>query len=995
MAYNLRALLTADVRGFLGGVDSASDSLDDLAQTGNQANRDLETGARSSGAAYDLLKGAILGAVAAFSASVIAGGVAEIIRANAEINNLSASLNVSRTALQTWGVLAKQTGVDVVAAFQDMTERVGEFAAEGTGEAAFVFKRLNLDVNEFIGLQGDQQILKVVDAMDQLSDISQAERISIMERLISDGSRLLPFLEDNADQLREIQRIAAESGALISDEQNEVLTEAANNLTNIELALEGVQNVAGVMGAELINAVAGPIVEHLLTLDDLLEIIKVDVGVMSDAWSFAMERAGDSSDALLAREKSNISAWSEYFRVGVSYFPVYASAAYDAVAGYADSYIQSDIARWNTIKSAAATTFASVVDFASIGFGKVGDIVGVVVSFAINRMADLVSGASAAVGKLDFLPGFESAYAGLEGVESRLRAQAVAAGKTGDSYRSMGKAVADSLRESSVASAQTAREAELQSRLSENLAKSAIATAKAYSATSEEQRGLNIEMNKAERQFTALNQATETGTSSARKYYVNQQAVNKALADNTEGAKKASEATKKKTTAERDAEKASKAAQRAADKAAKAQARQLAQAGRDREKATKALQRDAEKAAKAQARQLAQVEKERERALKSAARDAEKARKEQERAGKKQAAKQAKEEAKAQREVAKALAEKAKVLAQLKKAQDDELDGLNDTYAKLTLTEQAYYAASVAAKQLGDAVTKEAEALKYRNTLAQEKDALQQRSNSLKNPTEQLKGRLEQRGLNAGDVGGLVDESLKIRMAELAQQTELVRKEAELTKDEFRLWELVNKEGLTPALAETQVALEKQAEQLVQSKQLSGEFAAIIEGDVLGSLQGLVDTGNGLLDSLINKLLETIITGQGLGGMFDGLGGGSGGGLFDGLVSGIGGLLGFQNGGSFNVGGSGGTDSQVVAFRASPNERVSIQTPEQQAASGGGVVINAPFAPVIQGGSANDRAAIRQEMVELFREYDSHFPNKVSQALGKGGLIARQTGMAR
>lgn len=49
------------------------------------------------------------------------------------------------------------------------------------------------------------------------------------------------------------------------------------------------------------------------------------------------------------------------------------------------------------------------------------------------------------------------------------------------------------------------------------------------------------------------------------------------------------------------------------------------------------------------------------------------------------------------------------------------------------------------------------------------------------------------------------------------------------------------------------------------------------------------------------------------------------------LVSAISGVeLAFQNGGSFRVGGSGGTDSQLVQFRATPNETVSIRTPGQE-----------------------------------------------------------------
>lgn len=51
-----------------------------------------------------------------------------------------------------------------------------------------------------------------------------------------------------------------------------------------------------------------------------------------------------------------------------------------------------------------------------------------------------------------------------------------------------------------------------------------------------------------------------------------------------------------------------------------------------------------------------------------------------------------------------------------------------------------------------------------------------------------------------------------------------------------------------------------------------------------------------------------------------------GGGIFGNIFKGLlGGLIGFQNGGSFTVGGSGGTDSQLVAFRASPGEMVDVR----------------------------------------------------------------------
>jgi tape measure domain-containing protein len=49
---------------------------------------------------------------------------------------------------------------------------------------------------------------------------------------------------------------------------------------------------------------------------------------------------------------------------------------------------------------------------------------------------------------------------------------------------------------------------------------------------------------------------------------------------------------------------------------------------------------------------------------------------------------------------------------------------------------------------------------------------------------------------------------------------------------------------------------------------------------------------------------------------------------------------GFQHGGSFQVGGSGGSDSQTVAFRATPGEQVTVTPPGQVAPSGGITIVN-------------------------------------------------------
>lgn len=130
---------------------------------------------------------------------------------------------------------------------------------------------------------------------------------------------------------------------------------------------------------------------------------------------------------------------------------------------------------------------------------------------------------------------------------------------------------------------------------------------------------------------------------------------------------------------------------------------------------------------------------------------------------------------------------------------------------------------------------------------------------------------------------------------------------------------------------------------------IKGPFDSFIDR-ISGVFSGLKDGLGGLFDKLPFDLggLFSGLT-SGLGGIFgsltSGLGGilssvlgglgGAGGGLGSTLL-GIGAsLFGFANGGQFDVGGTGGVDSQIVAFKASPNERVSVETPQQQKANGG------------------------------------------------------------
>ncbi len=158
--------------------------------------------------------------------------------------------------------------------------------------------------------------------------------------------------------------------------------------------------------------------------------------------------------------------------------------------------------------------------------------------------------------------------------------------------------------------------------------------------------------------------------------------------------------------------------------------------------------------------------------------------------------------------------------------------------------------------------------------------------------------------------------------------------------------------------------IDQVAKSMEGAKQSLGQgFGSIFEGLINKTLtwrDAIMQAGQSIL-----KYLNQINVAQGGGGLF-------GGGIIQGL---FGSLLGFANGGSFQVGGSGGIDSQLVAFKASPNERVSITKPGQEAEGRG------TYAPTynIDARGADQAAVMRLE--RGLSERDKVFGNRVDNRL--------------
>lgn len=93
---------------------------------------------------------------------------------------------------------------------------------------------------------------------------------------------------------------------------------------------------------------------------------------------------------------------------------------------------------------------------------------------------------------------------------------------------------------------------------------------------------------------------------------------------------------------------------------------------------------------------------------------------------------------------------------------------------------------------------------------------------------------------------------------------------------------------------------------------------------------------------------------------------------------------GFATGGSFKVGGSGGTDSQLVTFRATPGEMVDVRRPAD--ARGGAVSLN--FAPTInaQGADASALARVQAQLDSMRADFRDMVAEAVSDPRMRGAI---------
>ena len=254
-----------------------------------------------------------------------------------------------------------------------------------------------------------------------------------------------------------------------------------------------------------------------------------------------------------------------------------------------------------------------------------------------------------------------------------------------------------------------------------------------------------------------------------------------------------------------------------------------------------------------------------------------------------------------------------------------------------TTTEQELY--SIAKKE-GIEVTES-----FRKEIEPLIDALEREKKAQKEATEAAKERTKAQEERARKVTKVIEENRTAQEEYNAKIEELNDLRAEIGEEAYaRAVEKARKE-----LEEANKVTKKGktlAEELGLSFTSAFEDAMVAGKDFSEVLRGLEQDLMRLIMRrfVIEPLLKSAESG--LGSILGSLGGGSTGGA---SVDWNGSAPGFATGGTFRVGGAAGTDRNLVQFRASRGERVSIETPAQQVANdnaggAGDVVVNV-YAP--------------------------------------------------
>jgi len=273
--------LIAKVGGFVSGMDKAERASEKWAK---QVQKD----AAASSAALLSVGGAV-------QAAALAAGTAgfALLKSTSEQVNATdqwaKSLKMSTQELLAWQFAAEKAGVagdNMADIFKDLSDKIGDAVLNKSGEAVDALNSLGLSADKLSKVSPDKQLLAIGEALGKIS--TNAGKVTILESLGNDLSKLLPLFDNNNAKLNQFIQLAKDYGVAPDPQSIDDLIKVNTLFQDMEAQVKGLKME---IAAGLAHVDLSPLNNSLSEIHDVLTDPKVLQGI-ADLVSQVAQLAG-------------------------------------------------------------------------------------------------------------------------------------------------------------------------------------------------------------------------------------------------------------------------------------------------------------------------------------------------------------------------------------------------------------------------------------------------------------------------------------------------------------------------------------------------------------------------------------------------------------------------------------------------------------------------------------------------------------------------------
>lgn len=295
--------LVAKVGGFVSGMDKAE-----------RASQKWSQQVQKDAAASTVAILSIGTALKATAVSVGAAGFA-LLKSTAEqvsaTDQWAKSLKISTQELLAWQFAAERAGVQgdqMADIFKDLGDKIGDAILNKSGEAVDALDSLGLSAEKLSKVSPDQQMLAIGEALGKIS--TNAGKVTILESLGNDLSKLLPLFDNNNEKLKQFIQLAKDYGVAPDPQSIDDLVKVNNLFLDMEAQVKGLKmEIASGLAKVDLSPLQGSLdkVHKVLTdpavlkgLVDLVSEVAQLAGWLVKAAAAAGELAAKSSNRMAA-----------------------------------------------------------------------------------------------------------------------------------------------------------------------------------------------------------------------------------------------------------------------------------------------------------------------------------------------------------------------------------------------------------------------------------------------------------------------------------------------------------------------------------------------------------------------------------------------------------------------------------------------------------------------------------------------------------------------